>query len=136
MNEWVKLHEKDSVVIALRAFAKGEQLTLEGGQSLELLDDVPFGHKIALQSIAAGEHVLKFGYSIGVASAAIEPGAWGHTHNMGTGVKGILSYEYEPNLAALEQAAAMQTQSQDPARTVMGDVREHGKDEIENERAS
>lgn len=133
MNEWVKLHEKDSVVIALRAFAKGEQLTLEGGQSLELLDDVPFGHKIALQSIAAGEHVLKFGYSIGVASTAIEPGAWVHTHNMGTGLKGILSYEYEPNLAALEQAAAIQTKSQDAARTFMGYVREDGEVGIRNE---
>src|SRR5690606_41637997 len=104
MNEWVKLHEKDSVVIALRAFAKGEQLTLEGGQSLELLDDVPFGHKIALQSIAAGEHVLKFGYSIGVASTAIEPGAWVHTPNMGTGLKGILSYEYAQPVTSLAQA--------------------------------
>jgi len=133
MNEWVKLHDKDSVVIALRAFTKGEKLTLDSGRSLQLLDDVPFGHKIALHSIAAGEHVLKFGYSIGVASTSIEAGAWVHTHNMGTGLSGILSYEYEPNLAALEQAVAIQSQGKTEERTFMGYVREDGEVGIRNE---
>ncbi|MFC6331874.1 UxaA family hydrolase [Paenibacillus septentrionalis] len=133
MNEWIRLHEKDSVIIALRAFARGEQLTLDTGNTIELLDDVPFGHKIAVQPIAEGEHVLKFGYSIGVASTLIGTGAWVHTHNMGTGLKGILSYEYMPNLAALEQAAAIQAQDHERNRTFKGYIREDGEVGIRNE---
>lgn len=133
MNEWIRLHEKDSVIIALRAFARGEQLTLDTGNTIELLDDVPFGHKITVQPIAEGEHVLKFGYSIGVASTLIGTGAWVHTHNMGTGLKGILSYEYMPNLAALEQAAAIQAQDHERNRTFKGYIREDGEVGIRNE---
>ena len=39
------------------------------------------GHKIALRDIPAGEAVVKFGVSIGSASAAIRAGEWVHLHN-------------------------------------------------------
>lgn len=130
MNEWIKLNEKDSVAIALRPFQQGEKLKLEDGSELELTSEVPFGHKIALRSIAEGEHVWKFGYSIGVATVAIEPGTWIHTHNLATGLKGIIDYKYEPS-ARIDQPEAARPEAAE--RTFQGYVRADGEVGIRNE---
>lgn len=45
---------------------------------------VPYGHKIALKDIAAGELVIKYGAPIGEATADITEGEWVHTHNLRT----------------------------------------------------
>lgn len=128
MNSWVRLHENDHVVIALQSFAKGDKLPLEGGQALSLLDEVSKGHKVLTRAVRKGQHVLKFGYSIGVAKEDIEPGSWVHTHNMGTGLKGFLDYGYEP--AAQEHVKA---ESPDAGRTFQGYIRENGEVGIRNE---
>lgn len=130
MNDWIKLQEKDSVAIALKSFSKGERLQYDDQTSIELLDDVPFGHKIALGSINEGEQVLKFGYSIGVATTSIVAGQWIHTHNLKTGLKGILNYEYTPD--AVEERLAKQLSSQ-TTKTFQGYVRENGEVGIRNE---
>lgn len=44
--------------------------------------DVPFGHKIALQEIAVGEHIMKYGEVIGAASHPIHKGDYVHIHNL------------------------------------------------------
>ncbi|MBD2869221.1 UxaA family hydrolase [Paenibacillus arenilitoris] len=132
MNSWVKLHGNDHVVVALQPFAKGDALTLgEGGEStsLTLLDDVPKGHKILTKAVREGEHILKFGYSIGVAKEDLEPGRWVHTHNMGTGLKGILDYAYEPAFGEKGSPAAVA----DGSRTFQGFVRDNGEVGIRNE---
>lgn len=52
------------------------------GETLTALADIPLGHKIALQDMAAGELVYKYGVPIGCASQAIAKGEWVHTHNL------------------------------------------------------
>ncbi|WP_138754255.1 UxaA family hydrolase [Paenibacillus sinopodophylli] len=132
MNSWVRLHEQDHVVIALQSFAKGDKLSLENGIELEVQDEVPKGHKVLARAVAAGEHVLKFGYSIGVAKEAIKPGSWVHTHNMGTGLKGFLDYTYEQH-AEDEDKDEPKGASLDAGRTFQGFVRENGDVGIRNE---
>lgn len=44
--------------------------------------DVPYGHKIALREIAVGEHIMKYGESIGAASRSIQKGDYVHVHNL------------------------------------------------------
>lgn len=44
--------------------------------------DVPYGHKIAVRDIKAGEHIMKYGQSIGVADVDIKKGEYVHIHNM------------------------------------------------------
>jgi altronate dehydratase small subunit len=44
--------------------------------------DIPYGHKIALTDIAAGEQVIKYGLSIGSASTGIQAGDHVHVHNV------------------------------------------------------
>jgi altronate dehydratase len=43
---------------------------------------IPYGHKIALADIAAGERVIKYGMTIGTANAQIGAGQHVHIHNI------------------------------------------------------
>jgi altronate dehydratase small subunit len=43
---------------------------------------IPYGHKLALGLIAAGEPVIKYGEVIGLATAAIQAGDHVHVHNL------------------------------------------------------
>ncbi|QMV39986.1 UxaA family hydrolase [Cohnella cholangitidis] len=126
MSDWIRLSANDQVVIALREFSAGEVVFLEDGSSLTLSGDVPKGHKILTKPVAEGQDVLKFGYSIGKAKEDLPPGVWVHTHNLRTGLKGFLDYQYEPTPPV--------TQAQKPLRqTFQGYVRVNGEIGIRNE---
>lgn len=43
---------------------------------------IPFGHKVALCDIAAGDDIVKYGVVIGHAKAAIRMGEHVHVHNI------------------------------------------------------
>ena len=44
--------------------------------------NIPYGHKIAVKDIAAGEAIMKYGESIGRASCDIKKGDYVHVHNL------------------------------------------------------
>ena len=69
--------EQDNVMVALRLIAGGTQV-----DGVTVASDVPAGHKIATRAIPAGATVLKYGYSIGVATRDIAPGEHVHSHNL------------------------------------------------------
>lgn len=76
----------DNVVTTLDDLDEGQALPVEelkaaDGETLTLVDEVPFGHKIALTEISAGAPVYKYGEVIGEASVQIGRGEWVHTHN-------------------------------------------------------
>lgn len=57
--------------------------TLESnGRAVNAIDTIPYGHKVALQPIARGEPVLKYGLSIGTATTDIQAGQHVHVHNV------------------------------------------------------
>lgn len=102
MSDTVLLHERDDVAVVLRNVAQGERVTVEkAGAATEWVaaEAIPRGHKMALRPIKQGEHVRKFGYSIGVAAEDIPPGSWVHAHNLRSGLSGLLEYRYEPETA-------------------------------------
>ncbi|NMO96224.1 UxaA family hydrolase [Paenibacillus lemnae] len=99
MNETIILHPGDSVAVALHPMAAGssaEYMVNGKNHALEVLDETPKGHKIAIRFIASGEPVMKFGYPIGVATCDIPAGTWVHSHNLKTGLGEVLEYEYQP----------------------------------------
>lgn len=49
---------------------------------LTVIGDVPYGHKIALQNISAGEKIVKYGAEIGLATKDIARGEYVHVHNL------------------------------------------------------
>ncbi|MFB9325610.1 UxaA family hydrolase [Paenibacillus aurantiacus] len=126
MSDWVRLSERDQVIIALRPLAAGERIQLENGDILAVKEEIPKGHKVLTEPVAAGADVFKFGYSIGKAKTDIEPGAWIHTHNLGTGLGAILEYSYEP-VPAEEPFRA------EKDATFQGYVRPNGEVGIRNE---
>ncbi|HHV78645.1 MAG TPA: UxaA family hydrolase [Firmicutes bacterium] len=86
VREALQIDQKDNVGIALRPLKAGTLVSVNrrGGDEIRvsLLDDIPFGHKFALRRIQAGEHVIKYGETIGMATQHIERGQHVHTHNV------------------------------------------------------
>ncbi len=75
---------RDMVGVALVELEDGSMVTFAdmNGQRVHALEPIPFGHKIALVPIAEGQHIIKYGASIGVAARDIQPGEHVHTHNL------------------------------------------------------
>ncbi|MBM3389928.1 MAG: D-galactarate dehydratase [Betaproteobacteria bacterium] len=71
------MHPSDNVTTLMDG--RLDQASTHDG--LLLKTSVPFGHKVALRAIAAGEAVVKYGVTIGVATTAISPGEHVHVHN-------------------------------------------------------
>ncbi|NBP39258.1 MAG: D-galactarate dehydratase [Betaproteobacteria bacterium] len=71
------VHPDDNVATLLD-FNVEDPVTQEG---LSLAAFIPFGHKVALRPIRAGQPVVKYGVTIGKATQDIETGAHVHVHN-------------------------------------------------------
>lgn len=95
MADYLKLNANDSVAVALKTLAAGTPVALDG-ERLTLREEIERGHKFAVRDIAAGVDVVKYGYPIGHATAAIAAGAWVHTHNLATNLGPDLEYAYTP----------------------------------------
>ena len=76
-----RMSPADNVATALRELDPGTRVAIDGIE-VTVRTAIPFGHKVALQSIAAGAPVLKYGEAIGVANVDIAPGDHVHTHNV------------------------------------------------------
>lgn len=100
MKTFIKIHPSDLVAVALTPLSAGTTLQVDS-QPVTLLEDIPQGHKFALTHISAGGAVIKYGAPIGVAKENIPAGGWAHTHNVKTGLGGVLEYSYEPDNAPL-----------------------------------
>jgi len=51
---------------------------------IELRDDIPIGHKVALRDFKVGDTVIKYGVDIGRVVAPIRKGEHLHVHNVKT----------------------------------------------------
>lgn len=51
---------------------------------ITILNDIPIGHKVALQDFAVGDTVYKYGTDIGKVVAPIKKGEHLHVHNVKT----------------------------------------------------
>ncbi len=68
-----QIHAGDTVVVRN---ARGEET------EIAVSNHIPYGHKIAVRPIAAGDDVIKYGEVIGRATRAIATGEHVHVHNM------------------------------------------------------
>ncbi|KJS22347.1 MAG: hypothetical protein VR72_06645 [Clostridiaceae bacterium BRH_c20a] len=89
------MNPKDNVATAVRDLTAGEKVKTEEGLEIEVLNPIPFGHKLALMDIAQGMEVIKYGEPIGVTIKHIKKGEHTHVHNVdgarGRGDKGKLT---------------------------------------------
>ena len=93
MPDFIRIHPNDNVVVALRAVPAGTAY-----EGITAKTDIPQGHKMAIHSMEEKEPVMKYGFSIGHATAPIAAGEWVHTHNMATNLSGEMEYTYHPNI--------------------------------------
>ena len=59
MQDYIQIHEGDSVAVALRPLPAGTAVEADGVR-VTAREDIPQGHKFALKDIAAGEPVIKY----------------------------------------------------------------------------
>lgn len=78
----IRLHPSDNLAVALEDIGKDVQLAEFG---LNTRDQIPRGHKLALNDLAIGDPARRYGQLIGVATAAIAAGGHVHSHNLGMG---------------------------------------------------
>ena len=81
---------RDHVATALRDITAGESVIIRKGEealSIELLENIALGHKIALNDIPEGTEVRKYGEVIGRATQSISKGQHVHVHYI-EGIRG------------------------------------------------
>jgi len=82
MIKALQVNSNDNVAILLEDIKKEETCDYGGEYPQKTNQDIPFGHKIALKNIEAGENIVKYGYIIGYATQHINQGDWVHNHNI------------------------------------------------------
>ena len=85
MYNCVKLKEKDNVATITKALKAGEKAEYHfKGEAfeVEVKEDIPVYHKIALEDIPKGSVVYKYGCKIGYALDDIAKGTHVHTENL------------------------------------------------------
>lgn len=81
MKTIVKFEEKDNVAVVLVDAKEGQEFCLEGGK-IAAGEEIPYGHKIALEAMKKGDIVYKYGEPVARCTADIEKGNWVHVHNV------------------------------------------------------
>lgn len=97
----LKINPADDVAVAIEPLNVGQVLSVDG-QQVTVIEDIPAGHKLALQPFSEGDHIVKYGYPIGHARTAIAEGSWVNEKNIKTNLEGILDYTYNPRLVEPE----------------------------------
>lgn len=97
----IQIALEDNVAVALSSITAGEIVEVGDQYSVEVLEDIPQGHKIALKDITKEENIIKYGFAIGHATVGIKAGSWVHTHNMATNLAGEIEYSYQPKIKSI-----------------------------------
>ncbi|MFP4580887.1 MAG: UxaA family hydrolase [Candidatus Sumerlaeia bacterium] len=77
MQKLLTIHPDDNVAVALASLEKGLSI-----DAITIAEDIPFAFKIAVKDIPAGDAVIKYGETIGLATRDIQAGALVHVHNI------------------------------------------------------
>ena len=82
----IKNHDDDNVATLFNTASAGSMVTVmeKNGNSSEIkvLNDIPYGHKLALKDIAIKEEITKYGEEIGIATVPIKIGEHVHIQNI------------------------------------------------------
>ena len=83
LNRMIVVNPADNVGTVVSDVSAGDVLiTDEDGSEIIVLDDIPFGHKLALCPIEKGNQIIKYGEVIGSATQPIRAGQHVHIHNV------------------------------------------------------
>lgn len=102
---YVKIKEQDNVAIAVNEIKAGMEV-MEGVIAHQ---DIPQAHKIALEDIAQGDKIIRYGVILGYAMKPIKKGDWINEH--------MLELPQPPNLDDMKYSANLVTNLPDPPVT-------------------
>ncbi|HEY5583110.1 MAG TPA: UxaA family hydrolase, partial [Ruminiclostridium sp.] len=97
MKKYIKINEKDNVVVALIDLLKGEIISIDEKEII-LKQDVDRGHKIAIEDLKKNDNIIKYGFPIGHSLRDIFQGETVHTSNAKTNLRGVSEYEFHQSL--------------------------------------
>lgn len=124
MSELIHITAKDNVAVAIHPLTGGNSYETSDGIRVAAEEDIPQGHKIALQDIKKDENIVKYGVVIGHATRDIARGRWVHTQNMATNLSGEVRYTYQKEEVSLPAV---------PDASFSGYLREDGRAGVRNE---
>lgn len=81
MNKLLFLNEKDNIAVCLEDLTIGAKIS-QASFDLEVKNQIPRGHKIAIKPIKKNEGVIKYGERMGHATTDIAVGEHVHVHNV------------------------------------------------------
>ncbi len=81
MRKIVKFEKKDNVAIVL-ADLKPDQVVIVEDDKIRVREEIPYGHKIALEDVAEGGTIYKYGEPVARCIQKIKKGDWVHVHNV------------------------------------------------------
>lgn len=102
MNKYIKINTTDNVVVAIKPLIAGDYIQV-GEHRLTLIEDIPVGHKIALQDFSKGDIIVKYGFPIGHSTTMIKKGGHVSDKNIKTNLDGVLDYTYNPKNNFIEE---------------------------------
>lgn len=119
----VLLTAGDHVAIAKQSLLPGTVLVMDDGSELRVSQMVPTGHKVAIQPVASGDPVVRYGQQIGFATQDIAVGQHVHVQNLSIKDMGSLTLDYD--FCADYQPVELVPESE--RRTFMGFKRKDGR---------
>lgn len=96
MLQYILINPIDNVAVAIEELHAGDTLDINK-QKITLLENIPAGHKVALQDFKTGDFIIKYGAPIGHAREAITAGSWVNEKNIKTNLDGLQDYEFSPH---------------------------------------
>ena len=77
----VVMNSRDNVATAIQDLEEQQKVAINDTLYVDVLQSIPFGHKIAIDDIQGGTPVIKYGETIGIAIHDIKKGEHVHVHN-------------------------------------------------------
>lgn len=81
----LQLHSEDNVAVALKSLRAGDILMVQSSDQqhkIEVIDNIPYGHKIAIVGISKHSKIFKYGECMGVSTKNIKVGSHVHVSNV------------------------------------------------------
>ena len=100
MKKYIQINPADNVIIAIDPLSAGDNITV-GTTTITVSEDIPAGHKVALQDFRTGDPVIKYGFPIGHARKDIPTGSWVNEKNIKTNLEGLQDYTWQPQETVL-----------------------------------
>ncbi|WP_260287141.1 UxaA family hydrolase [Peribacillus aracenensis] len=79
----LRLNHYDNIAVALKNISIGEKIIIQGlKEEVITIKDIPYGHKVALNTIQEGEKITKYGECMGISTEEILEGDHVHVRNV------------------------------------------------------